>query len=85
MLKRVSVCCENHDRDILDLYPRKLRSCIILLRIKPKHHTAQTRKYTLQIMKQIYNENEHVSLILMSHFLEWLECFATYITNNMQN
>lgn len=83
MLKRVSVYCENYDKDILDLYPRKLRSCIILLRIKPKYHTAQTQKYTLQTMKQIYNENKDVSLILMSHFLEWLECFATYISNNM--
>jgi len=85
MLKRISICCENHDKDILDLYPRKLRSCIILLRIKPKQHTAQTRKYTLQTIKQVYNENKDVPLILISHFLEWLECFATYITNNMQN
>jgi len=85
MLKRISICCENHDKDILDLYPRKLRSCIILLRIKPKHHTVQTRKYTLQTIKQVYNENKDVPLILISHFLEWLECFATYITNNMQN
>lgn len=83
ILKRVSIYCENYNRDILDLYPRKLRSCIILLKIKPKYHTTQTRKYTLQIMKQIYNENQDVSLILMSHFLEWLECFAIYISNNM--
>lgn len=81
ILKRISVSCKNQDKDILDLYPRKLRSCIILLRIKPKHHTVQTRNYTLQTMKQIYNENKNVLLILMSHFLEWLECFATYITN----
>lgn len=85
ILKRVSVSCKNQDKDILDLYPRKLRSCIILLRIKPKHHTVQTRKYTLQTMKQIYNENKNVLLILMSHFLEWLECFATYVTNNLHN
>lgn len=83
ILKRVSIYCENYNRDILDLYPRKLRSCIILLRIKPKYHTMQTRKYTLQITKQIYNENQDVSLILMSHFLEWLECFAIYISNDM--
>ncbi|XP_071566784.1 uncharacterized protein [Temnothorax nylanderi] len=85
MLKRISISCENYNRDILDLYPRKLRSCVILLRISPKHHTAHTRKYALQTMKQIYNENKDVLLILMSHFLEWLECFATYITNNMQS
>lgn len=83
MLKRIFICCENYDTDILDLYPRKLRSCIILLRIKSNHHTAQTRKYTLQIMKQIYNKNRDISLILISHFPEWLECFAAYITNNI--
>ncbi|XP_011873605.1 PREDICTED: uncharacterized protein LOC105565212 [Vollenhovia emeryi] len=81
MLKRVSICCENHGRDILDLYPRKLRFCVILLRIKPKHHTVHTQNYTLQTMKQIYNENKDVSLILISHFLEWLEYFTHYITN----
>ncbi|TGZ53708.1 uncharacterized protein [Temnothorax longispinosus] len=85
MLKRISRSCETYNRDIVDLYPRKLRSCVILLRISPKHHTAQTRKYALQTMKQIYNENKDVPLIFMSHFLEWLECFATYITNNMQS
>ncbi|KYN22442.1 hypothetical protein ALC57_05161 [Trachymyrmex cornetzi] len=84
MLKRVSIYCKNYDKDILDLYPRKLRSCIILLRIKPKHHSVQTREYTLQTMKQIYNENKNVPLILMSHFFEWLEYFATYVTNNIK-
>ncbi|KYN32729.1 hypothetical protein ALC56_13008 [Trachymyrmex septentrionalis] len=85
MLKRVSIYCENYDKDILDLYPRKLRSCIILLRINPKYHSVQTRKYTLQTMKQIYDENKNVPLILMSHFLEWLECFATYVTNDIDD
>ncbi|XP_039303795.1 uncharacterized protein LOC105193749 isoform X2 [Solenopsis invicta] len=85
MIKRVSICCENQNKDILDLYPRKLHFCIILLKIKPKYHTMQTQKYTLQIMKQIYDKNKNVSLILMSHFLEWLECFTYYITNNVQN
>jgi len=82
MLKRVSVYCKNQDKDILDLYPRKLRSCIILLTIKPKHHTMQTRDYTLQTMKEIFNENKDVLLILMSHFSEWLEYFASYIAND---
>ncbi|KAM0726826.1 hypothetical protein ACS0PU_006987 [Formica fusca] len=85
ILKRISICCENQDKDILDLYPRKLRSCIILLRIKPEHHTMQTRKYTLQTLKQIYNENNDVLLIIMSHFPEWLECFANYVMNDAQN
>ncbi|XP_029665683.1 uncharacterized protein LOC115237050 [Formica exsecta] len=85
ILKRISICCENQDKDILDLYPRKLRSSIILLRIKPEHHTMQTRKYTLQTLKQIYNENNDVLLIIMSHFPEWLECFANYVMNDAQN
>lgn len=82
ILKRISICCKNQDKDILDLYPRKLRSCIILLRIKSEHHTVQTRKYTLQTMKQIYDENKDVLLIIMSHFPEWLECFANYLTDD---
>ncbi|KYM96148.1 PREDICTED: uncharacterized protein LOC108779669 [Cyphomyrmex costatus] len=85
MLKRISIYCTNHDKDILDLYPRKLRSCIILLRIKPEYHTVQTQKYTLQTMKELYNENKNVPLILISHFLEWLECFATYVANNIKH
>ncbi|KAL0133353.1 hypothetical protein PUN28_000834 [Cardiocondyla obscurior] len=83
MLKRISLCCENYNKDILDLYPRKLRFCILLLRITPKYHTAETLNYTLQIVKEIHNENKGVSLILMSHFLEWFECFATYVGNDM--
>lgn len=82
ILKRISICCENQDKDILELYPRKLHSCIILLRIKPEHHTVQTRKYTLQSMKQICNENNDVLLTIVSNFPEWLEYFANYITNN---
>ncbi|XP_011254194.1 uncharacterized protein LOC105250030 [Camponotus floridanus] len=85
ILKRISVCCESQDKDILELYPRKLHSCIILLRIKPEHHTVQTRKYTLQAMKQICNENNDVLLIIMSHFPEWLEYYANYITNDARN
>ncbi|XP_011639906.1 uncharacterized protein LOC105428970 [Pogonomyrmex barbatus] len=85
VLKRVSVCCKNRNRDILDLYPRKLRPCIILLRIRPEHHTIQTREYTLRIMKRVYDENKDVSLILMSHFFEWLEYFAKFIVSNKQN
>lgn len=78
-LKRVSAHCEIHGRDILDLYPSKLRCCVILLRIKPEHHTAQTREYTLQSMKQIFAENKDALLILMSHFPDWLQFFATYV------
>ncbi|XP_050455789.1 uncharacterized protein LOC126853774 [Cataglyphis hispanica] len=85
ILKRISICCESQDKDVLDLYPRKLCSCIILLRIKPEHHTVQTRKYTLQTLKQIYNENNDVLLIIMSHFPEWLEYFANYVTDDAQN
>ncbi|XP_029174268.1 uncharacterized protein LOC114942913 [Nylanderia fulva] len=82
ILKRISICCENQDKDILNLYPRRLHCCIILLRIKPEHHTVQTRKYILQTMKQIYDENKDVLLIIMSHFPEWLECFANYMTDD---
>lgn len=85
ILKRVSLFCENRNRDMLDLYPRKLHSYIILLRIKPEHHTVQTRDYTLNILNQIFSENKDTLLILMSHFSEWLEYFANYIANSAQS
>lgn len=85
MLKRISACCENHGRNVLDLYPRRLHSCVILLRINPKHHTTQTRDYTLQTMKQIFTENKDVLLIVMSHFPEWLAYFASCVENDAMN
>jgi len=85
ILKRVSLFCESRNRDILDLYPRKLYSYIILLRIKPEHHTVQTRDYTLNILNQIYSENKDTLLILISHFSEWLEYFANYVANNAKS
>lgn len=83
ILKRVSAHCENRNKDILDLYPRKLHSCIILLRIQPKYHTLQTREYTMQSMKQIFDESKDSVLILLSHFPEWLECFVNYVATQV--
>lgn len=83
-LKRISLFCENRNRNLLDLYPRKLHSYIILLRIKPEHHTVQTRNYTLNILTQIFSESKGTLLILMSHFSEWLEYFANNVANIMQ-
>lgn len=82
MLKRIDAYCENQGKDILDLYPSRLRSCVILLRIKPELHTAQTREHTLQTVKRIFVENKDAALILMSHFPEWLELLPAYVTNN---
>lgn len=73
VLKRVTTYCENQNKDTLDLYPRRLRFCVILLKIRPEHHTAQTRKHTLQTIKQIFIENQDAALILMSHFPMWLK------------
>lgn len=85
ILKRVYFFCQNQNGDILNLYPRKLHSCIILLKIKPEYHTAQTKEYTLQSMKEILTENKDALLILMSHFPEWLELFGTYIANDTRS
>lgn len=82
LLKQVASCCENQGKDILDLYPRRLRSCVILLKIKPEHHTTQTREYTLQTVKRIFVENKDAALTLMSHFPEWLEFLPAYISND---
>ncbi|TGZ48986.1 Uncharacterized protein DBV15_12805, partial [Temnothorax longispinosus] len=52
MLKRIFRSCETYNKDIVDLYLKKLRSYVRLLRRSSKYHTAQTQKYVLQTMKQ---------------------------------
>ncbi|EFN80949.1 uncharacterized protein LOC105186428 [Harpegnathos saltator] len=85
ILKRVDAYCEDQGKEILDLYPRRLCPCVILLKIKPEHHTAQTKEYILQTVKRIFVENKNVVLILMSQFPEWLEFLPAYITNDAQS
>lgn len=82
MLKHVDFYCENQGKDILDLYPSRLRSCVILLKIKPEFHTTQTKEHTLQTVRQIFVENKNAVLVLMSHFPKWLELLSPYVTND---
>ncbi|XP_014478049.1 PREDICTED: uncharacterized protein LOC106746232 [Dinoponera quadriceps] len=82
LLSRVAAHCEQQDKDMVDLYPSRLRSCVILLRIKPEHHTARSKEYTLQTVKRIHHESKDAALILMSHFPEWLELLSTYVAND---
>ncbi|KAG7200750.1 hypothetical protein KM043_001297 [Ampulex compressa] len=84
-LKRISVSCENQDKNIIDLYPRRFHSCIILLRIEPMHHTSGSKEYTVQELKNIFIENKDYGLILLLHFPAWLETFDEYFSTDLED
>ncbi|XP_015174725.1 PREDICTED: uncharacterized protein LOC107065498 [Polistes dominula] len=80
-LKRILAHCQNKDKDILDLYPKYLHSCIILLRIEPHYHTSNSKAYILEKITEIYESNKDDILILLSHFPEWLPFISDYLAN----
>lgn len=80
-LKRIDACCDNKDKDIIDLYPKYLHSCIILLRIEPHYHTSNSKAYVLERITELYEENSDDILILLSHFPEWLALVSDSLIN----
>ncbi|XP_046827929.1 uncharacterized protein LOC124428186 [Vespa crabro] len=80
-LKRIQAHCENNDKDIIDLYPKYLHSCIILLRIEPHYHTSNSKAYVLKRITELYEENSDDILILLLHFPEWL----AFVSDNLIN
>lgn len=80
-LKRIIAYCENKDKDIIDLYPKYLHSCIILLRIEPHYHTFNSKAYVLERITEFYEENSDDILILLSHFPGWL----AFVSDNLIN
>ncbi|KAK2588712.1 hypothetical protein KPH14_001602 [Odynerus spinipes] len=80
ILKRITAHCENKNKDVLDLYPRYLHSCILLLRIEPHYHTSNSKAYVLETITQYYEENSVGILILLSHFPTWLAFISDHLT-----
>ena len=74
--------CKTCEKDIVDLYPMNLQSCVILLKIKPDNHSKNTRLYTMGMLKDIFLRCNEDALILMSHFPAWLELFSSFLVEN---
>ncbi|XP_076762102.1 uncharacterized protein LOC143430024 [Xylocopa sonorina] len=81
-LKRIKEFCKNQGKDILDLYPRNLQSLVILLGIEPTYHTDDTRSSTLNLLRTIYDEDENVTIMLLSHYPQWLMLFEKLLNLN---
>lgn len=81
-LNCVKKFCNDEGKDILDLYPINLQSVIILLRIEPTYHTANSRNGTLATLKSIYSEDKDTATILLSHFPQWLKLFGELLLPN---
>ncbi|XP_006557365.1 uncharacterized protein LOC100576298 [Apis mellifera] len=84
ILKRIKEYCKSQDKDILDLYPRNLQSLIILLRIESIHHTDESKNATLQLLQNIYIENEDIVIMLLSHYPQWLKLFGQFLNSNIK-
>ncbi|XP_043477455.1 uncharacterized protein LOC122508261 [Leptopilina heterotoma] len=82
ILESVSNRCKARGKDILDLYPINLQSCVILLRIEPSQHSNDSKNYTLNELKNIFLTNNQDAVILVSHFPLWLEVFASFLISN---
>lgn len=74
--------CKTCEKDIVDLYPMNLQSCVILLRIKSECHSENTRLYTMRMLKDIFLRCNEDALILVSHFPDWLEIFSSFLVEN---
>ncbi|XP_015594240.1 uncharacterized protein LOC107267274 isoform X2 [Cephus cinctus] len=81
ILELMIVQCDKCKKSVLDLYPRDLQSCIILLRIDPRYHSENSKKYTLELLEHVHTGNKDDALILLSHFPAWLEIFSTYLSD----
>lgn len=82
ILESISSRCKACGKDILDLYPMNLQSCVILLRIEPSQHGNNSKNYTLNELKKIFLTNNQDAVILVSHFPHWLEIFASFLIFN---
>ncbi|XP_012250850.2 uncharacterized protein LOC105683086 [Athalia rosae] len=80
ILEHISTLCQQQNKHILDLYPRKLQYIIILLRIEPELHTDRTRDYLLQTVTSTYHSNRTEIAILLSHFPKWIKKITDHIS-----
>ena len=81
ILSKLQTYCNKYHKDTLDLYPGNLQSCVILLRIKPSHHTDKSKVHTVQLLKKIFLKDCEDALILISHFPEWLPEYLELFEN----
>ncbi|XP_031834124.1 uncharacterized protein LOC116427663 [Nomia melanderi] len=82
ILHSVKESCENLSKDILDLYPRKFQSIVILLRIEPIYHTDESKHATLRTLRDIHSEDKDTAITLLLHFPQWLKLFGELLSNS---
>lgn len=82
VMNYISNLCKDNKNNVIDLYPRNLQCVVILLRIEPKLHTNNSKDYTLQKLKTIFDSNKQQLLILLTHFPLWIEEFSKFISDS---
>lgn len=78
VLERIQTLCDKNKKNVLDLYPTSVQSCVILLRIEPSCHTEKSKSHTVQALKQVFMRDHNAALILVSHFPEWLPQYLEF-------
>lgn len=81
-LKLITNHCETRSKDILDLYPRKLQSLVILLRIEPIYHTDDSRHATLKTLRNICTDDKDTVIALLSHYPQWLKLLSELLDSD---
>ncbi|XP_043268889.1 uncharacterized protein [Venturia canescens] len=74
-----SLCQERH-KNILDLYPLRAQALVILLRISPNYHSSCSRDHTIKSLMKTHEINPEETLILITHFPDWLTLFTNRLT-----
>lgn len=72
ILKKIQLNCDKKNKNIFSLYPSNLQHCVILLRINPSDHSEKSRNHTVNSLKDIFLKDWSGTLILISHFPDWL-------------
>lgn len=82
VLTKLKIILGEGEVNLIDLYPIKLRSCVILMRIESSYHTENSKSCLLQMLKNIYDENSTEGLMLLLHYPNWLDDFNLYMSND---
>lgn len=78
ILESIQKHCDKYHKDMVDLYPAHLQFCVILLRIKPVHHSEKSKNHTVNSLKEIFLKSHTDALILLSHFPDWLPDYLKF-------
>lgn len=80
ILGKLNCILDVDKKKLIDFYPIKLRSCVILMQIESSYHTEKSRECILQMLKDIHDNNTTESLTLLLHYSQWLDDFNSYMS-----